>query len=101
MFENRDFIQLINTAIVKSKEKRINVSYEERLTSICKTNAIKALEIATKHLAEMENISHDQATLSIIESIRELDSIWSDYVTMEGVHSLKKLLKSTHTTKTN
>lgn len=86
-------IQLLNTAIIKSKEKRINSSYEERLTKINKSPAIDAINKSISILAESQKISRDQAALQVIEAIRELDSVWSDYVTMEGIDRLKNMLK--------
>lgn len=87
-------IQLLNTAIIKSKEKSINNSYEERLTTLSNSPAIAALNKAISNLAETEKISRDQASVMIVETIRELDTIWSDYVTMEGIDRLKTLLKN-------
>ncbi len=91
-------IQLLNTAIIKSKEKKINNSYEERLTKINNSPAIEAINKSISLLAESQKISRDQAALQIIDAIRELDTIWSDYVTMEGIDRLKAMLqgKSTH-----
>lgn len=86
-------IQLLNTAIIKSKEKKINSSYEERLTKINKSPAIDAINKSISILAESQKISRDQAALQVIEAIRELDSVWSDYVTMEGIDRLKNMLK--------
>lgn len=90
-------IQLLNTAIIKSKEKKIDNSYEERLNKINNSPAIEAINKAITNLSETEKISRDQAALQIIDAIRELDSIWSDYVTMEGIDHLKSMLKgNTH-----
>lgn len=86
-------IQLLNTAIIKSKEKRINSSYEERLKKINKSPAIDAINKSISILAESQSMSRDQAALQVIEAIRELDSVWSDYVTMEGIDRLKSILK--------
>ena len=86
-------IQLLNTAIIKSKEKKINCSYEERLTKINNSPAIEAINKSIAILAESQKISRDQAALQVIESIRELDNIWSDYVTMEGIDRLKTMLQ--------
>ena len=90
-------IQLLNTAIIKSKEKIINSSYEERLTKINKSPAIDAINKSISILAESQKISRDQAALQVIEAIRELDSVWSDYVTMEGIDRLKNMLKGNNT----
>lgn len=86
-------IQLLNTAIIKSKEKKIDHSYEERLNKINQSPAIEAINKSITMLAESQNISRDQAAIQIIDAIRELDSIWSDYVTMEGIDRLKSMLK--------
>ena len=85
-------IQLLNTAIIKSKEKKINSSYEERLTKINNSPAIEAINKSIGLLSESQKISRDQAALQVIEAIRELDNVWSDYVTMEGIDRLKAML---------
>ncbi len=92
--DKQDAIQLLNTAVIKSKEKRINASYEERLAKICNSPVMNALLVAVDSLAEEEKMSKDQAAISIIETLRELDSIWNDYVLMEGIGKLKDMLKN-------
>ena len=89
-------IQLLNTAIIKSKEKKIDNSYEERLNTINKSPAIDAINKSISMLAESQKVSRDQAAIQIIEALRELDSIWTDYVTMEGIDKLKNMLKGPH-----
>lgn len=92
--ENQELVQLLNTAVVKTKEKKIDSSYEERLSEVCKRPAIAALSVAISKLSEQENISQDQAAMELIETIRDLDSIWNDYVLMEGLSKLKDLLRA-------
>lgn len=97
MSDKQDAIQLLNTAVIKSKEKRINATYEERLAKICTSPVMNALLVAVDHLSEDQKISKDHASVQLIETIRELDSIWNDYVLMEGIGKLKDLLKkNTH-----
>lgn len=86
-------IQLLNTAIIKSKERGINNSYEERLKTLNNSPALDAVNKGISYLADGQKISRDQAALQIIEAMRELDSIWSDYVTMEGIDKLKSMLQ--------
>ena len=88
-------IQLLNTAIIKSKEKKINSSYEERLNKINNSPAIEAINKSISLLADSQKVSKDQAALQVIEAIRELDAVWSDYVTMEGIDRLKAILQGT------
>ncbi len=89
-------IQILNTAIIKSKEKKIDRTYESRLQDLCKSPALKAINKAISQLSEEEKISRDQASLMVVETLRELDSIWNDYVIMEGLDRLKTLLKQTN-----
>lgn len=87
-------IQLLNTAIIKSKEKNIDNNYEARLSKINNSPAIEAINKSISLFAESQKISRDQAAIDIISALRDLDAIWTDYVTMEGIDRLKKLLKS-------
>jgi hypothetical protein len=97
MINNQDSVQLLNTAIIKSKESKINKGFEDRLANTCESPAIKALSLAITSLSESQKISTDQAAIQIVEAIRELDSVWSDYVMMEGIGKLKEFLKSPNT----
>ncbi|MBF0299041.1 MAG: hypothetical protein HQK51_10000 [Oligoflexia bacterium] len=87
-------IQMLNTAIIKSREKKIDQSYEERLRVACESPAIQALNIAINFLANNQRISCDQAAVQIIDLVHELDSVWHSYVMMEGIDRLKDLLSS-------
>ncbi len=91
--DNQENVQLLNTAIIKSKERKIDNSYEDRLARVCQTPAVKALSGAIAQLAESSGISRDQAAIQLVETVRELDQIWSDYVMMEGIGRLKELLR--------
>ena len=94
MSDKQDAIQLLNTAVIKSKEKKISASYEERLSKICNSPVMDALLVAVDNLSEEQKISKDFAAVQLIETVRELDTIWNDYVLMEGISKLKDLLKN-------
>jgi hypothetical protein len=94
MTEQSESIQLLNTAIVKSKEKKIDSSYESRLKNLCQKPVMESLNKAIIHLSETQNISRDQAASQIVETLRELDRVWSDYVMMEGISKLKEVLQT-------
>ncbi len=93
MHNNQESIQLINTAIIKGKEKKIDTTYEDRLNQACNSSAIAAISNAITQLAETDRISYDQAAIKIVETIKELDQVWTDYVLMEGINNIKKMLK--------
>ena len=71
MIDNQECIQLINTAIIKRKEKALDTTYEERLSKVCQSKALKALSVAITELAREENISYDQAAIQIVETVNE------------------------------
>ena len=58
MTDNQECIQLLNTAIIKSKEKKIDSSYEQRLSKTCNDPAVAALTVAINFLAEKQKISN-------------------------------------------
>lgn len=88
-----DFFKLLNTAVIKSREKKLDVSYEDRLKKLCNTPAIEALGHATSYLSHHLEIPKEEAALMLVETIKELDNVWYDYVAMEGIEKLKKLLE--------
>lgn len=93
---DRDSIQLINTAIIKSKENRLESSYEDRLGEVCSRPAMKALSTAISELSDEQSISRDQAAVLLIDTVKELEKIWDDYVMMEGISNLKTILKGSN-----
>lgn len=90
----QEFVQLLNTAVIKSKEKKIDSSFQERLSTICNKPAVKALSHAIEFLADSQKISRDQAAVDLVEAVRELDLVWNDYVLLEGLGKLKGFLKN-------
>ena len=93
---NQESVQLLNTAIIKSKEKSIDDRFEQRLSKACENPSIEALGIAVNYLSDQQNISRDQAAILIVETVRDLDSSWNDYLMMEGINKVKEGLKRTH-----
>lgn len=91
---NQECIQLLNTAIIKTKENTLDKSYEVRLSEACSHPAMNSLAMAIQHHSENARITPDQAAVEIVELLRELDSVWNDYVIMEGLSKLKDLLGS-------
>ncbi len=93
---NREAIQLLNTAILKSKERKIDRSYEKRLSETCQGPEMEAFAVAVAFLSEKQKISRDQAAVNLVDTIKKLDSIWTDYVILEGMQKLKEALNQEH-----
>ena len=79
MNPNSDSIQLLNTAIIKSKEKKINIAYEQRLKNICESPVITALEKAIVHLADSEKISRDHFLIKLI-ALKDIFNITTGFI---------------------
>ncbi len=92
MQEEFEFIQILNTAIIKRKEKRLDVPFEERLQHLCQSPVTNALNVAINELSESQQITKEQAAVMLMETIRELDSIWGNYLMMEGIEKIKGLI---------
>ena len=92
--EEQDAIRLLNTAIIKSKDKELTAPFEERLSRTCGLPAVRSLIVAIAHLSETERMSMDQAAMGIVEAIKELDGIWGDYVMTEGMGRVRSSLGS-------
>ncbi len=86
-------LQLLNTAIIKRKETSIRANYEERLRSLQDSPALDILQKAIIQLSEQKNVTRDQAALMVIETVNELESIWSEFIAAEGIDKLKDILK--------
>jgi len=92
MDRNREAIQLLNTAILKSKERKVDRSYDKRLGDACEGTEIEAFAVAVAYLSEKQKISRDQAAVNLVDTIKKLDSIWNDYVLLEGMQKIKEAL---------
>ena len=92
--KNQESIQLLNTAIIKNKEKKIDSKFEEKLAQTGQAPAMEALGMAITQLSNDLDISRDQAAILIVDTIKELESSWNDYLLMEGIEKIKENLKS-------
>ena len=90
--KNLETIQLFNTAIIKNKQRGIDHSHEDKLRDVCQTPVFEALDKAAIYLSDSQKISRDQAAIEIIETINKLNSIWGEYIMIEGIDKLKKTL---------
>ncbi|MEE2743087.1 MAG: hypothetical protein VYD54_04205 [Bdellovibrionota bacterium] len=94
LIKNQESIQLLNTAIIKNKEKKIDSKFEERLANTCQAPAMEALGLAITHLSNELSISRDQAAILIVDTIKELETSWNDYLLIEGIEKIKENLKN-------
>lgn len=86
-------LQLLNTAVIKRKEKYIRANFEERLRNLQDSPALDILQKAITQLSEQKHVTRDQAALMVIEAVNELENIWSEFIAAEGIDKLKEMLK--------
>ena len=87
-------IQLINTAILKSRDLKIDTDLQERMTKISESPVMTILDSAFDEYSKKQKTTKDQAAFQIISTIRELDDIWTQYLLLEGSDRLKEKLNS-------
>lgn len=87
-------IQLLNTAILKTCQIKLETEIEEKLTKIADSPAVAALNMAITELSNKNKISKDQAAVEIVSTIKELDQLWTNYLLLEGSDRLKKQLST-------
>ncbi len=88
-----DFVKLLNTAIIKTKEKNICSNFDSRLSESFKSKAIDSISFATDFLSDSTGVTKDQSTIQLIEAVRLLDTIWNEFLIQEGLNSLQHSLK--------
>lgn len=85
--------KLFNTAIIATKVPK-NTNYSTRLNGLVKNRAFKAILKSIASYAEEMGLPEDQAAEEIVQTFREIDSIWDEYIFHEGLEKLKSHLSS-------
>jgi len=77
-----------HTAVIATRSKAPK-DHSSELYSLMKTPAFQAVLRATRQLAAQTGSTERVAAESIIQVIRKVDEIWSDYIFQEGVDRLR------------
>ena len=93
---NLETLRLINSALIHNKVKKMGLDHQDRLEAVCKSPSMEAISKSIIYLANELDITRDEASVQIVETILELSSIWSEFITLEGVDRLKKSLFEDH-----
>lgn len=86
---DHQLLRVFNTAIIATRVGDSDRDLSGALMEIVSTPAFKAILAATRELALSQGISEKEAASTIIETFRQVDKVWSDYVFREGVERLK------------
>ena len=85
--------KLFNTAIIATKVPK-NTNYSTRLNALVKNRAFKTILKTIAAYAEETGMPQDQAAEEIVQTFREIDAIWDEYIFHEGLEKLKSHLNS-------
>ena len=83
-------IQLINSAIIKSRDLDLKTDLQERMTKIAESDEMDAFDAAITEFAKKQKVTKEQAAIRFVSTLRELDQIWSQYLLIEGSDKLKE-----------
>ena len=92
MSKMNETIQLINSAIIKSRELDLKTDLQARMTQIAESDEMEAFDAAISEFAKKQKVTKEQAALKFVSTLRELDSIWNQYLLIEGSDRLKESL---------
>ena len=88
--ESRDELaRVFNTAIVSSQaETKRDLNSE--LQQLTQSAPFKAILNAVRQLAAVQGITERQSAEVIIETFRNMDEVWGEYVLREGLDKIRK-----------
>ncbi len=86
--ERDQLTRIFNTAMIAASAEG-EQEFSKRLQALVSTPAFLAILHAMKHLAQSEGISEKEAAESIIATFKQLETVWKDYVYLEGVQRLR------------
>ena len=85
--------KLFNTAIIATKIPKLS-NYSTQLSELVQKPAFEAILRAIRDFAQASGVSEEQASEELVQTFREIDKIWDDYIFQEGLDKLKGHLSS-------
>lgn len=86
--ERDQLARIFNTAMIAASADG-EKEFSKRLQALVGTPAFHAILHAVKHMADSEGCSEKEAAESIIATFKQLETVWKDYVYLEGVQRLR------------
>lgn len=80
--------KIFNTALVATKVQP-GVDYPKELFALVETPAFRSILGAIQELARNENIAERAAAETLIQTFRQMDALWNQYMLQEGIERLK------------
>jgi hypothetical protein len=83
-----DLTRIFNTALIATRSESRDFSAE--LFALVETPAFQCVLESVRTLAKRENISEREAAETVIQTFRNVDRLWGEYIYQEGVERLKR-----------
>lgn len=78
----------LNTAFISTQlSKSTNISAD--LYFLKNTDAFKSLMVAVSDFSKRTGLSQERSAECLIETIRKLDNLWTEYFIQDGINRLK------------
>ena len=85
--------RLFNTAVIATKLPKLS-NYSSKLSELVQGKAFQAILLAIRAYAEQTGVTEEQAAEEIVETFRNIDQVWNDYIFQEGLDKLKSNLSN-------
>ncbi len=80
--------KLFNTAVIATKIPKLS-NYSTKLAEIVQSKQFHAILGAIREYAAEAGISEEQAAEEVVQTFRDIDRVWDDYIFQEGLDKLK------------
>jgi hypothetical protein len=80
--------KLFNTAIIATKIPKLS-NYSSKLNDLVQSNAFRAILDAIQAHARASGVSEEQAAEELVQTFRDIDKVWDEYIFQEGLDKLK------------
>lgn len=83
-----ELTRILNTAVISTHAKKAQ-DLSQELNILIHTPEFKAILGAIRQVSIEQNISEKLSAEKLVETFRNLDKIWNDYVFLEGIEKLR------------
>lgn len=80
--------KLFNTAIIATKIPKFS-NYSSKLNTLVQSKSFQAILTAIQEYAKASGLPEEQAAEEVVQTFREIDRVWDEYIFQEGLDKLK------------
>ncbi len=80
--------KLFNTAVIATKIPKLS-NYSSKLSELVQGKAFHCILSAIRDYAKEAGVPEEQAAEEIVQTFRDIDRVWDDYIFQEGLDKLK------------